>query len=52
MSIESIAFQLIEVQLYNDADKNWLRFNDLAPAIEAIQQCQITCFRKYDFKQK
>lgn len=43
---------LIEVQLYNTADSNWLRFTDLGEATNAIQQCQITCFRKYDFKQK
>ena len=44
--------QLIEVQLYSDAEKNWLRFHDLPSALDAIRQCQITCFRKYDFKQK
>ncbi|CAF3754875.1 unnamed protein product [Rotaria sordida] len=43
---------LIEVQLYNNADTNWLRFNELSEAINAIQQCQMTCFKKYDFKQK
>ncbi|CAF4021818.1 unnamed protein product, partial [Adineta steineri] len=43
---------LIEVQLYNNADTNWLRFNQLPEALDAIQQCQITCFKKYDFKQK
>ncbi|CAF3328566.1 unnamed protein product [Rotaria socialis] len=43
---------LIEIQLYNDADNNWLRFNDLTKALNAIKQCQMTCFRKYDFKQK
>ncbi|CAM4781244.1 unnamed protein product [Rotaria magnacalcarata] len=43
---------LIEIQLYNNADNNWLRFNDLTEALNAIKQCQMTCFRKYDFKQK
>jgi hypothetical protein len=33
-------------------DTNWLRFTELPEAIKAIQQCQITSFRKYDFKQK
>lgn len=47
-----IDLQLIEVQLYNNADTNWLRFNDLSEAINSIQQCQMTCYRKYDFKQK
>jgi len=47
-----ILLQLIEVQLYNSADTNWLRFNELSEALNAIQQCQMTCFRKYDFKQK
>ena len=45
-------FQLIELQLYNSADTNWLRYHDLPEAISAIQLCQMTCFKKYDFKQK
>ncbi|CAF0723116.1 unnamed protein product [Adineta ricciae] len=43
---------LIELQLYNSAENNWLRYHDLPEAISAIQQCQMTCFKKYDFKQK
>ncbi len=38
--------------MYNNADTNWLRFTELSEAINAIQQCQMTSFRKYDFKQK
>ncbi len=38
--------------MYNNADTNWIRFNELSEAINAIQQCQMTSFRKYDFKQK
>ncbi|CAF1545163.1 unnamed protein product, partial [Didymodactylos carnosus] len=40
----------IEIQLYNSS--NLFRCNSLDKAIETVQECQITCFKKYEFKQK